>query len=51
MINRIPFAVGGILAERGQGLDAANEDDQVYVPLHTAMHRLLDIDYFNSILF
>jgi putative ABC transport system permease protein len=50
-INRIPFTVAGVLAERGQGLDAANEDDQVYVPLHTAMHRLLNVDYFNSILF
>jgi putative ABC transport system permease protein len=50
-INRIPFTVAGVLAERGQGLDAANEDDQVYVPLHTAMHRLINVDHFNAILF
>ena len=50
-INRVPFIVEGVLAERGQGLDSSNEDDEVYVPLDTAMHRLLNIDYFSSILF
>jgi len=50
-INRIPFTVVGIMSERGQGLDASNEDDQVYVPLDTAMHRLINVDYFNAILF
>jgi putative ABC transport system permease protein len=48
-INRVPFTVAGVLAERGQGLDAANEDDQIYVPLETVMHRLMNIEYFNSI--
>ena len=50
-INRIPFLVVGVLAERGQGLDSSNEDDQVYVPLDTAMHRLMNIEYFNSLVF
>jgi putative ABC transport system permease protein len=50
-INLVPFTVAGVLAERGQGLDASNEDDQVYVPIDTAMHRLMNIDYFNAILF
>ena len=45
-----PFIVSGVLAERGQGVDAANEDTQVYVPLKTAMRRLLNQDYFASIL-
>jgi len=50
-INRLPFTIAGVMSERGQGLDASNEDDQVYVPLDTAMHRLLSVDYFNEILF
>jgi putative ABC transport system permease protein len=50
-INLVPFTVAGVLAERGQGLDASNEDDQVYVPIDTAMHRLMNLDYFNAILF
>jgi putative ABC transport system permease protein len=50
-INLVPFTVAGVLAERGQGLDASNEDDQVYVPIDTAMHRLMNVNYFNTILF
>lgn len=50
-INRVPFEVLGVLAERGQGLDVTNEDQQVYVPLTTAMRRLLNVDYYRSILF
>lgn len=49
-INRVPFEVAGVLAERGQGLDVINEDQQVYVPLSTAMRRLLDVDHYRSIL-
>ena len=49
-INRVPFTVVGVMSERGQSLDAANEDDQVYVPLTTAMHRLANVDYFSGIL-
>jgi putative ABC transport system permease protein len=50
-INRVPFEVMGVLEERGQGLDATNEDNQVYVPLSTAMRRLANVDYFSAILF
>jgi ABC-type antimicrobial peptide transport system permease subunit len=50
-INRVPFEVIGVLEERGQGLDATNEDNQVYVPLSTAMRRLTNLDHFSSILF
>jgi putative ABC transport system permease protein len=50
-INRVPFMVVGVMTERGQGLDAANEDDQVYVPLSTAMRRLANVDYFSGIVF
>ena len=50
-INRVPFEVIGVLAERGQGLDATNEDAQVYVPLSAAMRRLLNVDHFNSLVF
>lgn len=49
-INRVPFEVAGVLAERGQGLDVINEDQQVYVPLTTAMRRLLNLDHYRSIL-
>ena len=31
-INRVPFEIIGVLEERGPGLDATDEDGQVYVP-------------------
>lgn len=49
MINRVPFTVIGVLAERGQSLDVANEDNQVFVPLKTAMRRLMNVDHYNAI--
>jgi putative ABC transport system permease protein len=49
MVGRAPFIVIGVLAERGQGLDVSNEDDQVYVPLTTAMRRLINVDHYNAI--
>jgi putative ABC transport system permease protein len=48
-VNRTPFEVVGVLAERGQGLDAATEDDQIYIPLRTAMHRLMNVEYFTGL--
>jgi putative ABC transport system permease protein len=50
IVNRTPFEVVGVLSERGQGLDAAAEDDQIYVPLRTAMHRLMNVEYYTGLL-
>jgi len=50
MINRVPFTVIGVLRERGQGLDVSNEDNQIYVPLRTAMRRLMNVDHYAGIL-
>lgn len=50
-INRVPFEVIGVLAERGPGLDATDEDRQVYVPLTSAMRRLMNVDHYTAILF
>jgi|HubBroStandDraft_6_1064221.scaffolds.fasta_scaffold324132_1 putative ABC transport system permease protein len=49
-VNRTPFEVVGVLAERGQGLDVAAEDDQIYVPLRTATHRLRNVEYYSGLL-
>ena len=49
LISRMPFVVIGVLQERGQGLDTANEDSQIYVPLDTAMRRLMNSDHFAAI--
>ena len=49
-INRVPFEVVGVLRERGRGIDGSTEDGQVYVPLSTAMRRLLNVDHYDAIL-
>ncbi len=49
-INRVPFEIIGVMEERGQGLDVVNEDQQVYIPLSTAMHRLMNVDYYSGLL-
>jgi putative ABC transport system permease protein len=51
LINRVPFEIVGVMTERGQGLDLTNEDDQVYVPLPTAMRRLMNLDYYSELVF
>jgi putative ABC transport system permease protein len=48
-VNRIPFEVVGVLRERGPGLDAVNEDQQVYVPLTTAMRRVMNVDHYSAL--
>ncbi len=46
-INRVNFQVIGILPEKGaRGFQ--NVDDQIIMPLSTAMHRLLGRDYINN---
>ncbi|MFA5113921.1 MAG: ABC transporter permease [Candidatus Margulisiibacteriota bacterium] len=46
-INRINFQVIGVLPEKGGG-GFMNQDDQIFVPLSTAMHRLLGRDYISN---
>ena len=51
MIDRVPFMVIGVLSTRGQGIDAVDEDEQVYVPLQSAMRRLSDTRGYASLTF
>lgn len=51
MIDRVPFTVIGVLRTRGQGVDAVDEDDQVYVPLRSAMHRLSNTRGYTTLVF
>ncbi len=51
LVNRVPMQVIGVLSERGQGLDTANEDAQIYIPVSTAMTRLMNRTSLDAILF
>lgn len=47
-LNRINFTIVGVLPEKGSGM-GGDQDDQVVVPVTTAMHRLLGKSYVDSI--
>lgn len=51
LMNRVPMEVIGVLSERGQGLDSSNEDSQVYIPISTAMTRLMNRTYLDAMVF
>jgi len=48
-ISRVPFEVVGVTAPKGVDAGGVDQDDLVYVPLSTAMRRLLNVDHVNAI--
>jgi len=48
-VRGMPFTVIGVLAERGTGLDAFDEDEVVFIPLRTARLRLFPATYVHRI--
>jgi putative ABC transport system permease protein len=48
-INKAPFTVIGVLAAKGQSSMGQDQDDVIFVPLTTAMNRLMGITYVNNI--
>jgi putative ABC transport system permease protein len=49
-ISGITFEVVGQLAEKGMDATGQNEDDQVLIPTSTALQRLRNVQYLNSLL-
>lgn len=48
-INKAPFTVIGVLASKGQSAMGQDQDDIVFVPLTTAMQRLMGLTYIRNI--
>ena len=48
-IGRVPFEVVGELAAKGSSSEGLNEDDQIVIPLSTAMRRLVNTDSFSRL--
>ena len=48
-INNQPFKVVGLLESKGQSSMGQDQDDMIYIPLTTAMERMLGITYVQSI--
>jgi putative ABC transport system permease protein len=48
-IGKVPFEVIGVLAPAGVDLNGADQDDQILVPLRTAMRRVFNVTYIGNI--
>jgi len=48
-IGRVPFEVIGVTRARGLDANGVDQDDMVLVPLETAMRRLLNVPYIQTI--
>jgi putative ABC transport system permease protein len=49
-LGSVPFEIVGQLRPKGLGSDGSNEDDQVLVPLETALRRVANTDYVSQII-
>jgi putative ABC transport system permease protein len=48
-INKIPFSVIGVLQPKGVDALGQDEDDRIIIPITTAMRRVFNVDYLNTI--
>ncbi len=48
-IGRVPFKVIGVLAPKGLDINGTDQDDQIIIPLKTALRRLFNLTYINAI--
>jgi putative ABC transport system permease protein len=48
-INNVPFEVIGILEPKGVNYAGIDEDDQIFIPISTALRRLFNLTYLSSL--
>lgn len=48
-IRKIPFKVIGVTRGKGMEVDGQDEDNQVFIPISTALRRLFNQDYISTI--
>ena len=49
LIDKVPFEIIGIFSPKGLDLYGADQDDRIFVPVRTALRRLFNLDYINTI--
>jgi len=49
LIWRVPCQIIGVMESKGVDLSGFNQDNQIFVPLHTFLRRFVNKDYINSI--
>ncbi len=48
-IGKVPFEVIGVYSPKGLDLYGTDQDDQIFIPVKTALRRVFNLDYINSI--
>jgi putative ABC transport system permease protein len=49
LIYRVPCLVIGVMEEKGSDLSGVDQDNQVFLPLHTYLRRFVNQDFINTI--
>ena len=49
LVFRVPVKVIGVMEEKGVDISGTDQDILIYTPLKTAMRRLANVDYINTI--
>jgi putative ABC transport system permease protein len=48
-IGKVPFEVIGMMESKGVDLNGVDQDDQIFIPMKTALRRVFNQDYINTI--
>ena len=48
-IGNVPFEIIGIMEPKGVDLDGVDQDDQIFIPIQTALRRVFNISYIHTI--
>jgi len=48
-IGKVPFEIIGVLSSKGLDLYGVDQDDQIFIPVKTALRRLFNLTYINTI--
>ena len=48
-IDNVPFEVIGVLEPKGVNYAGIDEDDQIFIPINTALRRLFNLTYLSSL--
>ncbi|MBN2863905.1 MAG: ABC transporter permease [Bacteroidales bacterium] len=48
-IGRVTFNVTGVMESKGVDMNGVDQDDQIFIPLQTALRRVFNLTYINTI--
>ncbi|MBI5473580.1 MAG: ABC transporter permease [Ignavibacteriae bacterium] len=48
-VGRVPFEIIGVMESKGVDLNGADQDDQIFIPIRTALRRVFNVSYIGAI--